>query len=195
MNFQFYFEKLLESKDFKKFSKENKDAFLCSGFFIVDKKNDENKQKIIVMDKKRAGTPVNPIEKGEENKQSIDYFVPSLKKMYSFKISNEVEMIPVENFGEVFKPEKIPDNVNFDFKEIEDLIQKKMEEEKIKNKIEKLLLSLQAKDKINYILGTIFISSLGLIKVRIDLNEKKIVDFEKMSFFDMMKVVKKGDKL
>jgi hypothetical protein len=170
MNFQFYFEKLLESKDFKKFIKENKDAFLCSGFFIVDKK-------------------------GEENKQSIDYFVPSTNKMYSFKIDNKVEMIPIEDYGKVFKPEKIPDNVNFIFEDIENLIQERMEKEKVKNKIEKLLLSLQAKDKKNYILGTIFISGLGIIKARIDLNEGKIVDFEKMSFFDMMKVVKKGDRI
>ena len=52
---------------------------------------------------------------------------------------------------------------------------------------------MQAKDKKNYLLGTIFISGLGLLKVRIDLNEKKIVGFEKMSFFDMIKIVKKGD--
>jgi hypothetical protein len=168
MNFQFYFEKLIESQDFKKFVNENKDAFFCSGFFIVDKK-------------------------GKENKQNIDYFAPSLNKMFSFKINEDVEMMPVENFGEDFKPEKISDNINFDFVEIEDMIQDRMEKDKIKNKIEKLLLSLQAKDKKNYILGTIFISSLGILKVRIDLDEKKILDFEKKSFFDMMKVVKKGD--
>jgi hypothetical protein len=168
MNFQFYFEKLAESKEFKKFIKENKDSFLCSGFFIIDKK-----------------------ENG--NKQNIDYFVPSLNKMFSFKIHDKIEMIPVENFGENFKPEKILDKLDFDFGWIEEIIQNKMNEEKIKNKIEKLLLSLQANKKKNYILGTIFISGLGIIKVRIDLDEKKIVDFEKKSFFDMMKIVKKSD--
>lgn len=168
MNFQFYFEKLIESNDFKKFIKENKDAFICSAFFIIDTKD-------------------------KDNKQNIDYFVPSINKMFGFKIDNKVEMIPIENFGENFKPEKIPDNVNFDFDEIKDMIQDRMENEKIKNKIEKLLLSLQAKDKKNYILGTIFISSLGILKVRIDLDEKKIIDFEKKSFFDMMKVIKKGE--
>jgi hypothetical protein len=166
MNFQFYFEKLIGSKDFKKFTSENKDAFLCSGFFAVDKK-------------------------GEDNKQNIDYFVPSLNKMFSFKINNEVELVPVEDFGENFKPEKIPDNVNFDFDWIERIVQGEMFEKKINNKIEKLLLSLQAKDKKSYILGTIFISGLGLLKVKIDLNDKKIVEFEKKSFFDMMKIVKK----
>ena len=166
MRFQFYFEKLIGSKDFKKFVSENKDAFFCSGFFAVDKK-------------------------GEDNKQNLDYFVPSINKMFSFKINNEVEIVPVEDFGTAFKPEKIPDNVDFDFTEIEDMIQDRMEKDKIKNKIEKLIFSLQAKDKNSYLFGTIFISGLGLLKVKIDLNEKKIVEFEKMSFFDMMKIVKK----
>ncbi|MFH1503748.1 MAG: hypothetical protein ABIE36_03765 [Candidatus Diapherotrites archaeon] len=166
MNFKFYFEKLIESKDFKKFVNENKDSFLCSGFFVIDKK-------------------------GEDNKQNIDYFVPSLNKMFSFKIHDKVEMVPVEIFGEAVELEKIPDNIDFDFTSIEDMIQNKMEKERIKNKIEKLLLSLQTKDKKNYILGTIFISGLGILKVRVDLDEKKIVDFEKKSFFDMMKIVKK----
>jgi hypothetical protein len=168
MNFQFYFEKLLQSKEFGKFLKENKGAFLCSGFFIIDKKD-------------------------KESKQNIDYYVPSIDKMYAFKIDSTIEMIPIEDYGKGFKPEKIPDNVDFDFQEIEDMVQDRMEKEKIKNKIEKLLLSLQTKDKKNYILGTIFISGLGILKVKIDLDEKKITDFEKKSFFDMIKVVKKGD--
>ncbi|HNZ52464.1 MAG: hypothetical protein BWY36_00774 [Candidatus Diapherotrites archaeon ADurb.Bin253] len=166
MNFQFYFEKLVGSKDFKKFISENKDAFFCSAFFAVDKK-------------------------GKDNKQNIDYYVPSINKMFSFKINDGVELIPVEDYGEVFKPEKIPDNLDFDFNHIEKLIEGEMFEKKIKNKIEKLLLSIQAKEKKVYILGTIFISGLSLIKIKIDLDEKKIVDFEKMSFFDMIKVVKK----
>jgi hypothetical protein len=166
MNFQFYFEKLSKSKEFQKFVKENKDSFFCSGFFVVDKK-------------------------GEDNKQNLDYFVPSINKMFSFKLDKNVELVPVESFGETFKPEKIPDNVDFDFNEIERLIEGEMFDKKIKNKIEKLLFSLQAKDKKNYLFGTIFISGLGLLRVKIDLNEKKIVEFEKKSFFDMVKIVKK----
>lgn len=166
MNFQFYFEKLIESEEFKKFKNEHKDAFLCSGFFVIDKKDGKNSQ-------------------------NLDYFIPSSEKMFSFKLDENIEIIPIENYEKNFKLEKIPDNVNFDFTEIEDMILYRMEQEKIKNKIEKLLLSLQAKNRKNYILGTIFISGLGILKVKIDLDEKKIDEFEKKSFFDMMKIVKK----
>jgi hypothetical protein len=166
MKFQFYMEKLLSSKEFKKFTEENKGAFLCSGFFVIDKK-------------------------GDDNKQNLDYFIPSLNKMFSFKMDNKIELVPVENFGENFKPEKISENIDFDFTEIEGIIQDRMEQEKIKNRIEKLLFSLQSQKGKNYLLGTIFISGLGILRVKIDLDDKKISEFEKKSFFDMMKIVKK----
>lgn len=168
MNFQFYFEKLSKSKDFEKFKSENKDAFLCSGFFIIDKK-------------------------GNDSKQNLDYFVPSLNKMFTFKLEldKDIELVPVENFGETNKIEKIPEDLDFDFNEIERIIEGEMFDKKINNKIEKILLSLQSNDKKNYILGTVFISGLGLIKIKIDLNTKEVVDFEKKSFFDMVKIVRK----
>jgi hypothetical protein len=34
---------------------------------------------------------------------------------------------------------------------------------------------------------------MGIIKANIDLSEMKVVDFEKKSFFDMVKMVKKGE--
>lgn len=36
MNFQFYLEKLFESEEFAEFKKEFPDAYLCSGFFVID---------------------------------------------------------------------------------------------------------------------------------------------------------------
>jgi len=68
-----------------------------------------------------------------------------------------------------------------------------MFDEKIKNKIEKILLSLQTRKGKNYLLGTVFISGLGLIKIKVDLDNKEVLNFEKRSFFDMMKIIKKGD--
>ena len=46
----------------------------------------------------------------------------------------------------------------------------------------------------NYLLGTVFISGLGLIKIKVDLDNKEVLNFEKRSFFDMMKIIKKGDR-
>ena len=80
---------------------------------------------------------------------------------------------------------------DFYFKEIEDLIVKEMEANKVKNDIQKILFSMQRVKGKDYLIGTIFIPMLGMIKVNIDIAEKKITDFEKRSFLDMMKIFKK----
>ena len=163
MNLQFYFEKLLNSEEFKNFKDQNPNAYLCSGFIAIDKN-------------------------GNDNQQHFDYSIN--QKIFSFQVEKNCQKIPIENATNQ-KFEKIPDNVNFDFQKLENLIQEKMQQEKINNKIQKYLLSLQRKNKTNYLIGTIFISRMGMIKTKINLDTMKIEDFEKTSFLDMIKVIKK----
>lgn len=186
MNLQFYLEKLFASEKFQNFIKKNPSAYFCSGFFSIDKEN-----------------------KG--NKIHIDYIIPETKKIFSFQVSapkglpsgdedinpeGKVDVIPVEQIGDEFL-KQLSDNIDFDFEEIEKMIVEKMDEQKIKSKIQKILLSLQKIDTLKgtsgkiFLVGTVFISGLGMIKIKIDLEENKIVEFEKKSFFDMMKIVKK----
>lgn len=166
MNFQFYLEKLKDSEIFKEFVKENPDAYFCSGFFVIDKTGKEG------------------------NKQHLDYYVPSIKKLFSFKMESEIEKVPIEIFNDK-SPEKISIDYDFDFQEIEKKIVREIEKKGIKTKIQKILLSLQKLDTKNFLVGTVFISSLGMIKINISLPEKEIVKFEKKSFFDMVKIIKK----
>lgn len=173
MNFQFYIEKLFDSTEFASFKKENKDAFLCGGFFIIDLENLKN----------------------PENKSQVDFFVPSSKKMFSFKLDGGVQLIPVEQFDSQRIPEKVPDNIDFDFDEIDEIVRKKMRDEKMNNKLQKIIISVQNLEKKTYLLCTVFISGMGILKVHISLGDKKITLFEKKSFFDMIKMVKKGDKI
>ncbi len=165
MNFQFYLEKLKASESFKKFIEENPDAFACSGFFIIDKE-------------------------GKDNKSHFDFYLPKQKKMFSFQLEEGIKLVPIEMIGEKI-PEKISLNLNFDFKNIEKIIEEKMQAEEIRNKIQKILLSLQKIDGKDFFVGTVFISGLGMLKIAIDLKEMKITEFEKKSFFDMLKIKKK----
>ena len=162
MNFQFYIEKLKNSENFKEFIKKNKDAFACSGFFIIDKQ-------------------------GEGNKQHFDYYIPSGKKMISFQLEDNCSIVPVEMIDKT-EPEKVYLNCEFDFDDIEKLIQDKMNQRGVKNKIQKLLFSFQTKNRKDYLLGTVFISGLGLLKVNVDISKMEIIGFEKKSFFDMLKI-------
>lgn len=169
MNFQFYLEKLFDSKEFQDFKKENPDAFLCSGFFTIDKEDNDNQQ-------------------------HLDYWVPSVKKLFSFKLNfNPIEKVPAEIYPD-FNPQKINDNIQFDMDEIERLIQEKALEEKVNKRIQKIILSLQNKEGKDFLLATAFLSSLGLLKVMIDIDKNQITDFEKKSFFDMMKFMGKKNK-
>ena len=169
MNSQFLFEKLHSSEEYKDFIKEKPDAFLCSGFFIIDLENKE---------------------KSSEDKYNLDFYIPSEKKVFSFQLDNKIKLSPVERPDEK-APEKVPMNDNFDFDKIKELITREMEFKRINNKIQKMLFSLQGKDGKDFLLGTIFISGFGMVKVTIDLKEKRITDFEKKSFFDMLNIVRK----
>lgn len=170
MNFNFYLEKLFHSKEFLKFKKQNKDAYLCSAFFSIDKS-----------------------QNGKDNQQHLDFYVPSIKRIFSFKLNlNPIEVMPVENLDENYVPTALRDNSDFDFEQLEKVVEGKMFDEKINKKIEKILISLQNKDGKNTAVMTIFISGLGLISLVYDLDSKEVLSFEKKSFFDFIKIVKKG---
>lgn len=169
MNLQFYIEKLKDSEKFKSFIKVNPESYLCSGFFSIDKENS-----------------------GKDDKVNLDYFNPEKKEAFSFEISQEIKMIQLEQFKD--NPDEISDNSDFNFDEIENIVLEEMKNNKVEAKIQKLILSLQkgkGKEKLGVI---VFISMLGIVKMSIDLKSKEVSDFEKKSFFDMFKVIKKDKK-
>ncbi len=173
MNLQFYLEKLHASDEFKKFQRENPDAYMCSAFFSIDKENIKN----------------------PDNQSHLDFYVPSENKLFSFQLDEGVKMSIIETYGKdrnFF--EEVSMNLDFDFEDIEKIIFDRMEKDNIKNKVQKMLLSLQHRDGKDFIIGTVFISMFGLLKVNIDLSEKpfwKITSFEKKSFFDMLSITGK----
>lgn len=165
MNFQFYLEKLFASENFQNFLKEYPDTYPCSGFFTLD------------------------LEKNN-HQQHFDYFVPSINKIFSFKIEDNCEKIETE-FKQENKLDKLSMNYTFNLNRIKELIEKRIEEENMKTKIQKILLSLQKIKNDDFLTGTIFISNLGMIKIKITLPDEKIIEFEKKSFLDMFKIIKK----
>jgi len=163
MNLQFYLEKLENSDAYKKFKKENSDSFLCSCFFSIDKE-------------------------GNDNKQHLDFFVPSKNKMFSFQLESEIKLVPAETAEKNFKFKKISGNSKLEFEEIEKIILDEMEKQNIKSKIQKILIILQNKDKKDFWICTVFISGFGLLRTHIDDSEKKITLFEKKSFMDILSI-------
>lgn len=169
MNSQFLFEKLEDSDEYKNFIKENPKAYLCSGFFIID------------------------MDKNPENKYHFDFYVPENKKTFTFELETGIKLVPTERTDEVIL-EKVSMKDHFDFDELKELTLNEMAANKVTNKIQKMIFSLQNRDGGDVLFGTIFLSGLGLIRMNFDLEKNKVTDFEKKSLFDMMKIVKKDDK-
>ncbi len=164
MNFQFYLEKLHSSTMFKDFMKENSKAYMCSGFFTIDKE-------------------------GEDNQIHFDFYIPDIKKMFSFKLEKDIEKIPVEMITKKI-PLEIELNLDFNLEDVEEMIVDEMKKKDIKNKLQKIIFSLQNIKGKNFLVCTAFVSMLGLLKVHIDLEKKKIILFEKKSLLDLIKRVK-----
>lgn len=165
MDLRFYLEKLHSSDEYQAFMLENPDAYFCSGFFIMD------------------------FEKADHQRH-IDVYAPTLKKVFSFKLENGIEKVPIDTFDER-TPKKLKIDYDFDLDEIEKMIREKMVEEKVKSKIQKILLSLQNPKGKDLLTATVFVSGLGMLKVNIDPISKKVIDFDRKSFFDILKVVRK----
>jgi|SRR5208283_2560610 len=168
MNLQFYLEKLNSLENFQEFIRENPKAFFCSSFFVLDKD-------------------------GNDNKQHFDFFNPADNKIMSFQLEDDGKMVPLE-FINISTPSEMSVDIDFDFDYIERKILGEMMSQDIKNKIQKIIISMQKVNGKNFLVCTVFISGFGLVKVNIDLDENKITDFDKKSFFDMVKVFKKDDK-
>ncbi len=168
MNFQFYLEKLYSSEEFEKFKKENPEMYPCSAFFTMDFTDSKTK----------------------ENKQHFDFCVPGSDKIFSFMLEKKCELVPMENIDKR-ELKKITLNYDFDFDKIKKMIETEMKKHKIEKKIEKILLSLQNFENKDYLAGTVFISGLGMIKIRLNIAEMKFEEFEKKSFMDIVNVFKK----
>lgn len=166
MNFQFYLEKLNASDVFKEFMRENPTAFLCSGFFVIDKQINNNQI-------------------------HFDFFISEKNQMFSFKLEERIEKVPIETITEI--PERILEDIDFRFEDVEKIIAKEIMNRNISNKVQRILLSLQRKGDKNFLIGSIFVSAMAMIKIVIDLSEMKVISFEKKSFFDMIKIVKNKD--
>lgn len=164
MKFQFYIEKLESSKEYMDFMKKNKDAYFCSAFLSVDKEKDDNQV-------------------------HLDFYSPSKKELFSFNLTEGVKFSKLENFDTKI-PEKISIKLDFEIERIEKIIADKLVEEKIKTKMKKFLFSLQRLKGKDFIIATVFISNLGIMKFDIDLKEKRVTSYEKKSFFDFLKIVK-----
>ncbi|PIO08697.1 hypothetical protein COU59_00520 [Candidatus Pacearchaeota archaeon CG10_big_fil_rev_8_21_14_0_10_34_12] len=167
MNLGFYLEKLHASEEFRKFIAEHSPAHFCSGFFVLDKE-------------------------ASQNKVHLDFLILETNEVFSFKMEEGIQMAKMDGIeNRTF--EEIPEDLEINFGEIENLIEEEMKKQGIGSKIQKIIVSLQKNNEKVILAGTVFLPMLGMIKISISLPEMEIREFEKKSFFDILQVRKKEE--
>ena len=161
LSFALTLKQIEESDAFKNFKEKNEEAYLCAGFFIIDY---------------QAG----------KDQQQLDY---SLKngKIFTFLLDKEVQF----KEAETIKTEKLPkisSSIKVDLAEVEEIVGKKLKDDK--TKINKIIAVLQ-KDKDKEIWNlSCMMEGFGILQVHIDAESGEVLKFEKRNMFDFVKQIK-----
>lgn len=165
MNFTSTLQKIESSDAFKNFKKKNPDAKLCAGFFVLDYQQ-------------------------QANQQQLDYILKN-NKIYTFILNSEITIKEAETIeGQKEKLSAIKREVKVDLEKTEEIVKKKMLEEKIKKKIVKIIAVLQKHENKEIWNLNCMLSGLGILQVHVDCSSGKVLKFEKKNLFDFIKRVK-----
>jgi len=151
------------SKEFANFKSKNPNAPLCAGFFVLD------------------------LGRGKSTYQ-LDYYLPN-KKVETFDIDGKKVLRKTSQQGLKKKPQKIDGEINIDLDMLKGLVQDEMKNRGVTEKVTKIIAVLQKIGKENVWLLNCMTNGMNIIKVHIADKDESILEFEKFSLLDIMKVV------
>lgn len=165
-NFKFLLSKIESSESFRKFKEKNKDAFLCAGFFVIDYESG----------------------KGVVQRQ-IDYCLSD--DIYTFMLEKEVSVKKAETIeGQKISLSELNKNIKVDLEEAERILEEKIKQESIPEKLLKVIAVLQV-HKGNQIWNlNCVLAGMQILRVHINSENGEILLFEKKSMMDFVKKVK-----
>ncbi len=180
MNFQFYTEKAESSPEYEKFKKENPDAYLCAGFFVL------------------------VFSENEKDMHHLDYYLPKKHKIASFDVENmQVKISEIKKIGQIQQkadnkerdkkqdnPQEIKnEEVKVDLSALKGIVEDEMKNHTITDKLSKIIAILQKQDnKLVWNLNCITLG-FGIIKVHVADEDSSILKFEKANLMDFVKKV------
>lgn len=167
MIFKQTFETIQNSKIFQKFIKENPDAELVAGFFILDFLSNDTKK-------------------------SLDYKVED--KIFTFDLNNKNEIIMKEDKlidnPKFPKLEKINSEIKVEVDEIKSIVGTKALDEGISSKFQKVIAVLQLHEGKQIWNLTCMLEGLIVLHVLIDSEIGEILKFERKNMMDFIKRTK-----
>lgn len=159
MNFKEALSRLKESSEFKSFKKEHKNAYLCAGFFVRD------------------------YESGNDVVQ-LDFQCG--KDIAAFNIGDKISV----KIEKPMKEEKVPEMkgaVKIDLNEVESIIKKELEKQKMGKSIKKIIAILQIHEKRVIWNVTNILETFAILSIHIDALSGNVLKSEKANLFDFFK--------
>lgn len=166
MKFDHYVKRVEESPEYKKFREQHKKAELCAGFFVLDYEQ---------------GKPIH----------QIDFIIPGKKKIATFTIQDGVKMQISPLMRGAKEMEKMPGEVKIDIDELKGIVEDEMKNRTVTNTIKKIIAVIQYQDGKKIWKLSCITDGMGIIKAHIDDDNESILEFEKASLMDFMKMIPK----
>ncbi|UZE94188.1 MAG: hypothetical protein IB618_01270 [Candidatus Pacearchaeota archaeon] len=163
MSFHKTLKKLKESQVFKDFKEKNKKAFLFSAFFVLTS------------------------EFSIETEQ-LDFYIPEKKKVETFFIDKEVKH-KQEDFTPKDKITALNEDIKTDLKELEEIIKKELEKEKLTTyNINKIIVILQKQKEKQIWNITCLLSGFKMLRIQVDCFNSEILESKQGSILDFVQI-------
>jgi len=161
MKIQPYVNKLNESAQYHDFAKQNKDAFMVAGFFILD------------------------FESGK-NMHQLDYYVPSKKKVAAFTLDKGVQMQMMDMVN-AKKPEELDLKTKIDLDALRGILEDEMKNRCITEDVKKIIAILQMVDGKKLWNLNCVLSGMGILRAHIEDESESVLKMEKLNMLDFVK--------
>ncbi len=151
---------------FKKFIKENPNAELVAGFFILDFISNDTKK-------------------------SLDYKIPQTDKIFTFELDKNNEVIIKQdkliNGPNLPKLKKIQPHTRIEIEELRAIAEKQALEHNVKSKFHKIIAVLQMHNTQQAWNLTCMLEGLVILNILIDCDTGYIIKFDRKSMMDFVK--------
>lgn len=158
-----YVSKLNSSEEYQKFIKENNDAFMIAGFFVLD------------------------FEAGG-NIHQIDFYIPSKNKVAAFTLDHKITLQEL-TFPSRKKPEQLDIQTKVDLDALKGILEEEMKNRNITDAIKKIIAVIQVLDGKKVWVVNGLLSGMGILKATIEDESQTILKMEKASLFDYIRQI------
>lgn len=156
-----YVEKLECSKEYANFRKENKDAFVVAGFFVID------------------------FEQGRHIHQ-IDFYAPKSKKVAAFTLDSKITLQLMNLMGKKI-PEELDIDTKIDLDALKGILTDEMRNRNITEDITKMIAVIQTvKGKKIWNVNCV-LSGMEILKAHVDDSSETVLKLERVSMADLIK--------